>query len=524
MNTSNQSPEDAPQHRDPDSTTRQQQPSSASQQLQADDMGLSTDAAKTRRPRSFSQQHRSVTSRNLNNRPTAMGLSLARQHEEQAYRNQTRSKLFPTPEAERERRTVHRPPPHQQAYASPLDDPRNLRPHMVSDVLEPLAPLVPRTQSGLATLVIGILSLMVIVSLSGMLGLNQLQGLGVSGWGGPLQRAANSLSGIFDSPTPNPPGNYNLRGAPSLNAAQVDEILASYGSPAHGTGRAWVELGRQYDIDPAFALAFFIHESTAGTHPNWAGLKSDGTTTYNVGNIICAGYPTCYGRFRSYNSWEEGIEDWYRLIDVEYIEGRGTHTVAEIIPVYAPAVENDVGGYVRVVEQMVDGWRWQYGDQEAFARLDAVASVQPRGNPLNAANIVVTQGYNGAFSHTPTAIWGALDIALDGNGDGEADPDATWYAPVYATHSGVVTLTPDGQGIGGNHVWIANDQYRTGYAHLAAFTVSNGQYVERGTQIGTVGSTGQSSGPHLDYQVWVWQSDAWVNVNPQEYHAFDPIQ
>lgn len=153
------------------------------------------------------------------------------------------------------------------------------------------------------------------------------------------------------------PGDYRLRTAPSLSPAQIDRILQSYGSPATGTGEIWYRLGVEYNIDPAYALAFFIHESGAGTNPNWAGFKPDGSTTHNVGNIICAGYPTCYGRFRDYPNWEAGIADWYRLIDVEYIRGRGLQTVAEVIPIYAPSIENDVLGYINVVTRLVDQWR-----------------------------------------------------------------------------------------------------------------------------------------------------------------------
>ncbi len=154
-----------------------------------------------------------------------------------------------------------------------------------------------------------------------------------------------------------PAGDYNLQGPPSLTPQQIDRILESYGSPAVGTGQDWYNLGLEYGIDPAFALAFFIHESGAGTNPNWAGIKPDGSTTHNVGNIICAGYPSCYGRFRDYSSWREGIEDWYRLIDVEYLKGRGHRTVADIIPVYAPSFENDVQGYINSVNRLVDQWR-----------------------------------------------------------------------------------------------------------------------------------------------------------------------
>ena len=152
-------------------------------------------------------------------------------------------------------------------------------------------------------------------------------------------------------------GDYRLRTPPSLSPDQIDQILRSYGSPATGTGEIWYRLGVEYNIDPAYALAFFIHESGAGTNPNWAGFKPDGRTTHNVGNIICAGYPTCYGRFRDYPDWATGIADWYRLIDVEYIRGRGLQTVTEVIPIYAPSIENDVQGYINVVTRLVDRWR-----------------------------------------------------------------------------------------------------------------------------------------------------------------------
>lgn len=176
----------------------------------------------------------------------------------------------------------------------------------------------------------------------------------LSGGGAELESRAALFAGQA-----RPVGDYALKAPPSITPAVIDRILASYGSPAAGTGEVWYNLGLKYGIDPAFAVAFFIHESAAGTAQAWAGLKPDGSTTHNVGNIICAGYASCYGRFRDYPSWSEGIEDWYRLIDVEYLQGRGHQTVADIIPVYAPSVENDVQGYINVVQGMVDEWRSQ---------------------------------------------------------------------------------------------------------------------------------------------------------------------
>ncbi len=146
---------------------------------------------------------------------------------------------------------------------------------------------------------------------------------------------------------------------------------------------------------------------------------------------------------------------------------------------------------------------------------------RPLGNPLRAANAVLTQGY-GVGSHAPAAVWGAVDLALDGNGDGAADPEGSWHQPVYATHSGVVKTTANSYPAG-NHIWVTNDEYRTGYAHLASFAVGDGQQVQRGDLIGYIGSTGMSSGPHLDYQVWVRQGEAWVNVNPMDFDVLEVL-
>jgi hypothetical protein len=147
-------------------------------------------------------------------------------------------------------------------------------------------------------------------------------------------------------------------GSPTISPAQIEQVLASYNSPAVGHGQEIYDLGLKYGINPAISLAFFIHESGAGSNPAWAGWKEDGTSTKNVGNIICTPGYRCHGRFRDYDTWGQGIEDWYKLISELYVQEWGRTTVEQIIPKYAPAADNnDENAYINVVKRLVEDWQ-----------------------------------------------------------------------------------------------------------------------------------------------------------------------
>jgi len=74
--------------------------------------------------------------------------------------------------------------------------------------------------------------------------------------------------------------------------------------------------------------------------------------------------------------------------------------------------------------------------------------------------------------------------------------------PVRSVGEGVV-LRAGYKGPNGNYVKIRhNGTYTSGYLHLSRMAVTPGQSVQQGETIGYVGSTGRSTGPHLDYRLW----------------------
>ena len=65
----------------------------------------------------------------------------------------------------------------------------------------------------------------------------------------------------------------------------------------------------------------------------------------------------------------------------------------------------------------------------------------------------------------------------------------------------------------GNYVVVDHGGYTTLYAHLTSVSVSVGQMVSQGDTVGITGSTGNSTGPHLHYEVMI----NGVNQNPLDY-------
>jgi len=154
--------------------------------------------------------------------------------------------------------------------------------------------------------------------------------------------------------TPATVSAYSILGKPTISAAFINQVLTSYNSPAAGKGQALYDLGVKYGIDPAFALAFFLHESTFGT-------AGEARTTLSLGNLRCIPNYACVdqdrGGYASFTSWEDGFQTWYELIRNYYIAQRGLTTVDKIIPIYAPTADhNDEQAYIDSLKHSLDVW------------------------------------------------------------------------------------------------------------------------------------------------------------------------
>jgi hypothetical protein len=137
-----------------------------------------------------------------------------------------------------------------------------------------------------------------------------------------------------------------------ISADEINRILDKKNSPARGTGNLFVRLGKEYGIDPVIALAFFRQESQFGTEGIAVHTKSMGNIKYSS---KCPGGN--YRGFCQYDSWEDSIEDWYRLVSGPVYVRSGLDTIEEIIPKYAPSSENDVNVYIDSVRSFVENPR-----------------------------------------------------------------------------------------------------------------------------------------------------------------------
>ena len=116
-----------------------------------------------------------------------------------------------------------------------------------------------------------------------------------------------------------------------------------------------------------------------------------------------------------------------------------------------------------------------------------------------------------AFPLAGAFDWGGRDARFGAKRKGHRhqgqDLPAASGTPVVAPHAGIVEAIEYQARGAGNYVVIDSDDedYDFVFMHLrtGSIGVVVGEHVRAGQRIGAVGSTGESSGPHLHFEVWV---------------------
>ncbi|GAB4577370.1 MAG: hypothetical protein Fur0022_01010 [Anaerolineales bacterium] len=145
-----------------------------------------------------------------------------------------------------------------------------------------------------------------------------------------------------------------------------------------------------------------------------------------------------------------------------------------------------------------------------------------RNNPASASYYgsgSCGQIYEGAIG-TNTFLWPTISRTISGyDYNPSIHPGLDIAGPegnaVFATDSGVVVYAGWSEyGYGYLIVLDHGTGWQSAYAHLSAVGVGCGQSVAQGTVIGAVGNTGNSTGPHLHFEL---RSELYGKVNPWDY-------
>jgi len=136
---------------------------------------------------------------------------------------------------------------------------------------------------------------------------------------------------------------------------------------------------------------------------------------------------------------------------------------------------------------------------------------QPRLVYIGGKAVMVNAPKGGGRFMWPTAGWISTDFGENGHaGIDIAGPLGT---PIYAADAGVVIFAGWNGGYGNSVIIDHGNGYQTIYGHFMAYYPQAGQNVRRGQAIGKMGSTGNSSGSHLHFEMH-YQGGL---VNPMKY-------
>ncbi len=150
-----------------------------------------------------------------------------------------------------------------------------------------------------------------------------------------------------------------------------------------------------------------------------------------------------------------------------------------------------------------------FADDETFALVAGQTLIVPNGVMPDVIStsvpyVALLTPDAGAVSATGSFVWpthGRITQMYSWFHKADDIANAIGTQVVAADSGTIVHASWDNTGYGNLIIIDHGNGYETLYAHLSAYAVKVGQHVSRGDQIGLMGSTGHSTGPHLHFEI-----------------------
>lgn len=155
-------------------------------------------------------------------------------------------------------------------------------------------------------------------------------------------------------------------------------------------------------------------------------------------------------------------------------------------------------------------------DENFILKLDENKEIEKYVQKLKESYLDFTDSKNPTPNIQPVIGIISKSFSTDDNHPG-LDIAAMLNDPIYATAPGIVTQSGWEKDLGKTITIDHSHGYKTKYAHLNKLLAKKGDYVDRGQFIGMVGVTGNTTGPHLHYEV---MKDS-QQVDPEKYFEDD---
>ncbi|MFB8588856.1 phage tail spike protein [Enterococcus casseliflavus] len=301
---------------------------------------------------------------------------------------------------------------------------------------------------------------------------------------------------------------------------------------------AWLEkytklYGISDYIGLAYALIMVENPSTDGTDDIMQSSESAGLAPNTLSGEASVKQGCKHLAQQIKNGQDQNVDIWgvmqgynFGSAYIPWLSNRGGVNTTDLAEVYsrtvvAPSLGNTTGAtypYVNAVSQ-ADGRTYLYvngGNFHYAAMIRQYVKVNESSGYVVPISKPVTVTSEFGYRYHP--ITGSYELH---NGIDLVNGNAT--TPIYASAAGEVVISGSYPDWYGNYVVIKHsDGLYTGYAHQSQLRVSVGDTVNQGQQIGNMGTTGPSTGPHLHFQFFTngpWPSNSDF-INPREHINF----